>query len=46
MRLESEVRRSSILEQHYVHGRWRIIKVYVKGDLREIIVKRREEYHT
>lgn len=43
MRLESEVRRSSTLEQHFVHGRWKIVKIYVRGELREIIVKRRDE---
>ncbi len=46
MRLESEVRWASILEQHYVHGRWKIIKVYVKGDLHEIVVKLRDDYET
>ncbi|MGA8904255.1 MAG: hypothetical protein WB661_04525 [Candidatus Bathyarchaeia archaeon] len=46
MRLESEVRRSAILEQHFVHGRWKIIKVYIKGELREIIVRSSEGYHT
>lgn len=44
MRLESEVRRSSTLEQHFVHGRWTIIKLYVKRELREIVVRRRDEY--
>jgi len=46
MRLESEVRRSTILEQHFVHGRWNIIKIYVKGELREIIVTSREGHQT
>jgi hypothetical protein len=43
MRLESENRRSSTLEQHFVHGKWRIIKVYVHGKLSEIIVQRKED---
>jgi hypothetical protein len=38
MRLESEARKAAVLEQHYVHGKWRIVKIYVKGQLREIIV--------
>jgi len=43
MRLESEVRKYSTLEQRFVHGKWRITKVYVYGALREIIVKSRED---
>ena len=31
MRLESEVRKFPKLERHFVHGKWRIIKVYVRG---------------
>ncbi|MGA2973320.1 MAG: hypothetical protein ABSE39_11980 [Candidatus Bathyarchaeia archaeon] len=46
MRLESEVRRSAILEQHFVHGKWNIIKIFIKGELREIIVRSREGLHT
>jgi len=42
MRLESESRRASVLEEHYIHGRWRIVKIYVKGKLSEIIVNRCE----
>ncbi len=42
MRLESEVRRYSTLEQHFIHGRWAIVKIFVKGELREIVVKHRE----
>jgi hypothetical protein len=42
MRLEAEVRRSEVLEQHYVHGKWAIVKVYIRGELREILVKSRE----
>jgi hypothetical protein len=42
MRLESEARRSHIVEQHYVHGKWRIVKIYMNGQLREIIVNCRE----
>jgi len=42
MRLESEIRKSYTLEQHYVHGRWKIIKIYVRGKLREIIVRSRD----
>jgi len=44
MRLESEARKEGLLEQRYTHGKWRIIKIYVKGELREIIVNHREEY--
>jgi len=44
MRLESEARKESLLEQCYTHGKWRIVKIYVKGDLLEIIVNHREEY--
>jgi len=43
MRLESEIRKPDITEQWYVHGRWRIIKIYFKGQLMEIIVNHREE---
>jgi len=43
MRLESEIRKLSKVEQRFVHGKWRIVKVYVYGALREIIVKRRED---
>ena len=43
MRLESENRGSSTLEQHFVHGMWRITKIYVHGKLSEIIVERRED---
>ena len=46
MRLESEARRPSVLEQHYVHGKWRIVKIYVKGKLSEIIVNRTENQAT
>jgi hypothetical protein len=46
MRLESEARRPSVLEQHYVHGKWRIVKIYVKGKLSEIIVNRTESQAT
>jgi hypothetical protein len=42
MRLESEARKLSVLEQHYIHGKWKIVKIYVKGKLREIIVNRIE----
>jgi hypothetical protein len=42
MRLESEVRRSEVLERHYVHGKWVIVKVYIRGELREIVVRSRE----
>jgi hypothetical protein len=42
MRLESEVRRSEVLERHFVHGKWAIVKVYIRGELREIVVKIRE----
>ena len=42
MRLESEVRRSEVLEQHFVHGKWAIVKVYIRGELREIVVKVRD----
>jgi len=45
MRIESEVRSSSTLEQHFVHGRWKIIRIYVRGVLKEIVVKRREACH-
>jgi len=43
MRLESEVRRLDVTEQRYVHGKWRIVKIYFKGKLSEIIVNRRDE---
>ena len=33
-----------MLEQRYTHGNWRIIKIYVKGELREIIVNHKEDY--
>jgi hypothetical protein len=46
MRLESEVRNPNTLRQSYVHGKWRIVKIYVKGQLREIIVNMREEQET
>jgi hypothetical protein len=42
MRLESEVRRSEVLEQHFIHGKWAIVKVYIRGELREIVVRNRE----
>jgi len=45
MRLESEVRRLDVTEQRYVHGKWRIVKIYFKGKLREIVVNRREEQY-
>ncbi|HYB84935.1 MAG TPA: hypothetical protein VED86_06360 [archaeon] len=37
------MRRSYVTEQHYIHGKWRIVKIYFKGKLSEIIVNRREE---
>ncbi|HUK50285.1 MAG TPA: hypothetical protein VLV18_04560 [Terriglobales bacterium] len=43
MRLEYQARRAAILEQHYVHGKWRITKIYVKGKLAEIVVTRLDE---
>jgi hypothetical protein len=43
MHLESEVRTASTLQQHFIHGRWDIVKIYIKGSLNEIIVRRREE---
>jgi hypothetical protein len=43
MRLESEVRRPPVTEQRYVHGKWRIVKIYFKGELSEIIVKLRQK---
>jgi hypothetical protein len=46
LHLEYEERRATTLEQRYVHGKWRIIKIYVKGELREVIVARREEYYS
>lgn len=46
LRLESEARRPSVLEQHYVHGKWRIVKIYVRGKLTEIIVNRTENQAT
>jgi hypothetical protein len=46
MRLEAEVRRSSILEQHFVHGKWKIVRIYIRGVLREIVVKRKEDQST
>lgn len=45
MRLESEVRTSSTLERHFVHGGWSIIKIYVRGELREIVIRRRESHN-
>ena len=42
MRLEAEVRRSEVLEQHFVHGKWAIVKVYIRGELREIVVRSRD----
>jgi hypothetical protein len=42
MHLEFEVRKAASLEQHFVHGRWDIIKIYIRGELREIIVRSRE----
>jgi hypothetical protein len=44
MRLESEVRRPYITEKRYVHGKWRITKIYFKGQLKEIIVTHLEEH--
>ena len=44
MRLESETRKLSTLEQHFVHGRWEIVRIYVRGVLREIQVKYRDEW--
>ena len=38
MRLEHETRNSSRIEQHFVHGEWRIAKTYVHGELVEIKV--------
>jgi hypothetical protein len=46
MHLESEVRKPSILEQRYSHGKWRIVKIFVRGRLSEIIVNHREEQAT
>jgi hypothetical protein len=46
MRLESEVRKSEVLEQHFVHGKWAIVKVYVRGKLREIMVRNREGHNS
>ncbi|HXZ90557.1 MAG TPA: hypothetical protein VEG61_05795 [Candidatus Dormibacteraeota bacterium] len=46
MRLESEIRRFCVTEQRYVHGKWRIVKIYFKGKLSEIIVNHREEQST
>ena len=46
MRLESEIRRSYVTEQCYVHGKWRIVKIYFRGKLSEIIVNHREEQLT
>jgi len=43
MRLESEVHRLNVTEQRYVHGKWKIVKIYFKGKLTEIMVNRREE---
>jgi len=31
-----------MLEQHYVHGKWEIVRIYVRGVLHEIIVRCRE----
>jgi hypothetical protein len=42
LHLESEIRKFSTLEQHFVHGKWRIVKVFVGGELHEIIVRHRE----
>jgi len=39
MRLESEKRYLSTLEQHFVEGKWKIIKVYVRGELHEMTVR-------
>ena len=44
MRLESEVRRPDFTEKRYVHGKWRIVKIYFKGQLREIIVNHLDEH--
>ena len=41
--MEFETRRSSILEQHFVHGKWEIVRIYIRGVLREIQVKCRDE---
>lgn len=38
MRLEHEVRKRSTVEQHFTHGDWRIVKIYVHGELSEIKV--------
>jgi len=46
MRLESEVRKSEVLEQHFVHGKWAIVKVYIRGELREIVVRSREGHNS
>jgi hypothetical protein len=46
MRLESEVRRSEVLEQHFIHGKWAIVKVYIRGELREIVVRAREGHNS
>jgi len=43
MRLESEVHRPYVTEQQYIHGKWRIVKIFFKGRLSEIIVSQREE---
>lgn len=43
MRLESEIRKLSTLEQRFVHGRWRIIKIYIRGKLHEIVVKHKDD---
>ena len=43
MRLESEIRSPYITEKRYVHGKWRIVKIYFKGQLKEIIVNHLEQ---
>ena len=40
MRLEYEVRKAAILEQHFVHGDWRITKIFTRNKLDRIIVNR------
>jgi hypothetical protein len=42
MNLESEIRNLSVLEQHFTDGSWKITKIFVRGELHEIIVKCRE----
>ena len=41
LRLEYEVRKAVLLEQHFVHGDWRIVKIYLRGKLQEIVVRRK-----